>query len=220
MPSSAPARGASRPEEPPVWGGELCGGSGRGARLPGQKEEAKPRCKPRPVRSKARRMAANIRERKQILDYNQAFNALQLALKHDLGGKRLSKIATLRRAIHRIASLSRSLHSGPTPRGSCAHAECRGPFGEGDFRASHAAPFQPPLASGHSDAPVFPPGTPSPACGKRLPAAAALQQFYERPQEGSARPGPASYPRSPSRLFSWEHGFLEGTGYQPSPPLS
>ncbi|XP_012581551.1 PREDICTED: class A basic helix-loop-helix protein 9 [Condylura cristata] len=49
----------------------------------------------RPVRSKARRIAANVRERKRILDYNEAFNALRRALRHDLGGKRLSKIATL-----------------------------------------------------------------------------------------------------------------------------
>uniref|UniRef100_A0A669PLN2 Basic helix-loop-helix family member a9 n=1 Tax=Phasianus colchicus TaxID=9054 RepID=A0A669PLN2_PHACC len=69
-------------------------------------EEMKVRKRSRPARSKARRMAANVRERKRILDYNQAFNALRLALKHDLGGKRLSKIATLRRAIHRIAALS------------------------------------------------------------------------------------------------------------------
>uniref|UniRef100_A0A8C2TR35 Basic helix-loop-helix family member a9 n=1 Tax=Coturnix japonica TaxID=93934 RepID=A0A8C2TR35_COTJA len=71
----------------------------------GDAEEMKVRKRSRPVRSKARRMAANVRERKRILDYNQAFNALRLALKHDLGGKRLSKIATLRRAIHRIAAL-------------------------------------------------------------------------------------------------------------------
>uniref|UniRef100_H3B005 BHLH domain-containing protein n=1 Tax=Latimeria chalumnae TaxID=7897 RepID=H3B005_LATCH len=67
----------------------------------------------RPVRSKARRIAANVRERKRILDYNQAFNALRLALKHDLNGKRLSKIATLRRAINRISTLSMFLHSNP-----------------------------------------------------------------------------------------------------------
>lgn len=65
----------------------------------------------RPVRSKARRVAANVRERKRILDYNQAFNALRVVLNHDLSGKRLSKIATLRRAIHRISALSTLLHS-------------------------------------------------------------------------------------------------------------
>uniref|UniRef100_A0A8C9EEV7 BHLH domain-containing protein n=1 Tax=Phocoena sinus TaxID=42100 RepID=A0A8C9EEV7_PHOSS len=76
----------------------------------------------RPVRSKARRMAANVRERKRILDYNEAFNALRRALRHDLAGKRLSKIATLRRAIHRISALSLvlrdvvSLLSGPPVR--------------------------------------------------------------------------------------------------------
>ncbi|XP_019366508.1 PREDICTED: class A basic helix-loop-helix protein 9 [Gavialis gangeticus] len=92
---------------------------------PSDGEEPKGRRRSRPARSKARRMAANVRERKRILDYNQAFNALRLALKHDLSGKRLSKIATLRRAIHRIAVLSMSLRSGPAPRWPCAHAECR-----------------------------------------------------------------------------------------------
>ncbi|GAA6087047.1 class A basic helix-loop-helix protein 9-like [Tachysurus ichikawai] len=65
----------------------------------------------RPARSKARRVAANVRERKRILDYNQAFNALRMVLNHDLSSKRLSKIATLRRAIHRISALSGLLHS-------------------------------------------------------------------------------------------------------------
>ncbi|XP_025774364.1 class A basic helix-loop-helix protein 9 [Puma concolor] len=76
-------------------------------------EAASGRKRARPVRSKARRMAANVRERKRILDYNEAFNALRRALRHDLGGKRLSKIATLRRAIHRIAALSLVLRASP-----------------------------------------------------------------------------------------------------------
>ncbi|KAE8622091.1 hypothetical protein XENTR_v10005091 [Xenopus tropicalis] len=88
-------------------------------------EEAKPKKRTRPVRSKARRIAANVRERKRILDYNQAFNALRLALKHDLSGKRLSKIATLKRAINRISTLSMFLHSSPPQKWSCSHAECR-----------------------------------------------------------------------------------------------
>ncbi|ELR61873.1 Class A basic helix-loop-helix protein 9, partial [Bos mutus] len=70
-----------------------------GPRGLGEAEEvAGSRKRSRPVRSKARRMAANVRERRRILDYNEAFNALRRALRHDLGGKRLSKIATLRRA--------------------------------------------------------------------------------------------------------------------------
>ncbi|OCT93999.1 class A basic helix-loop-helix protein 9 [Xenopus laevis] len=88
-------------------------------------EEAKPKKRTRPVRSKARRIAANVRERKRILDYNQAFNALRKALKHDLSGKRLSKIATLKRAINRISTLSMFLHSSPPQKWSCSHAECR-----------------------------------------------------------------------------------------------
>ncbi|KAM4796320.1 class A basic helix-loop-helix protein 9 [Rhinophrynus dorsalis] len=88
-------------------------------------EETKPKKRTRPVRSKARRIAANVRERKRILDYNQAFNALRLALKHDLSGKRLSKIATLKRAINRISTLSMFLHSSPPQKWSCSHTECR-----------------------------------------------------------------------------------------------
>lgn len=77
----------------------------------------------RPVRSKARRMAANIRERKRIMDYNQAFNTLRIALNHDLSGKRLSKIATLQRAINRISALSIFLSTNP-PSNTCTHREC------------------------------------------------------------------------------------------------
>ncbi|XP_075706981.1 class A basic helix-loop-helix protein 9 [Rhinoderma darwinii] len=87
-------------------------------------EEAKPKKRTRPLRSKARRVAANVRERKRILDYNQAFNALRLTLKHDLSGKRLSKIATLKRAINRISTLSMFLHSGSEQKWACKHTEC------------------------------------------------------------------------------------------------
>ncbi|KAM7088815.1 class A basic helix-loop-helix protein 9 [Ciconia maguari] len=136
---SGAAMGKGTAPEPDSSEEELEGGSapqacyGQGLWVPqgreataclGDSKGMKVRKRSRPVRSKARRMAANVRERKRILDYNQAFNALRLALKHDLGGKRLSKIATLRRAINRITALSLSLHS--TGRcWSCAHSECR-----------------------------------------------------------------------------------------------
>ncbi|XP_019400867.1 PREDICTED: LOW QUALITY PROTEIN: class A basic helix-loop-helix protein 9, partial [Crocodylus porosus] len=110
---------AGRGPEPGAQAGAVGPHGSEASSCPGDGEEPKGRRRSRPVRSKARRMAANVRERKRILDYNQAFNALRLALKHDLRGKRLSKIATLRRAIHRIAVLSVSL------RWPCAHAECR-----------------------------------------------------------------------------------------------
>lgn len=90
---------------------------------PGDPEEGQAKKRNRPVRSKARRMAANVRERKRIMDYNQAFNALRVALNHDLSGKRLSKIATLQRAINRISALSVFLSSNP-PGKPCAHREC------------------------------------------------------------------------------------------------
>ncbi|CAF87147.1 unnamed protein product, partial [Tetraodon nigroviridis] len=89
-------------------------------------EDGSARKRNRPVRSKARRMAANIRERKRILDYNQAFNTLRIALNHDLSGKRLSKIATLQRAINRISALSVFLSSNPA-RNGCTHRECHRP---------------------------------------------------------------------------------------------
>lgn len=90
---------------------------------PSDPEEGQAKKRNRPVRSKARRMAANVRERKRIMDYNQAFNALRVALNHDLSGKRLSKIATLQRAINRISALSVFLNSNP-PSKPCAHREC------------------------------------------------------------------------------------------------
>lgn len=95
-------------------------------------EEGRPKKRSRPVRSTARRMAANVRERKRILDYNQAFNALRVALHHDLSGKRLSKIATLQRAINRISALSVFLRNNP-PNGAskpCTHRECYGQPGQ------------------------------------------------------------------------------------------
>uniref|UniRef100_A0A8C7WPE2 Basic helix-loop-helix family, member a9 n=1 Tax=Oryzias sinensis TaxID=183150 RepID=A0A8C7WPE2_9TELE len=96
---------------------------------PGDPEDGQTKKRNRPVRSKARRMAANVRERKRIMDYNQAFNALRVALNHDLSGKRLSKIATLQRAINRISALSVFLSSSP-PNKPCSHREChRSPVG-------------------------------------------------------------------------------------------
>uniref|UniRef100_A0A8D2LFL5 Basic helix-loop-helix family member a9 n=1 Tax=Varanus komodoensis TaxID=61221 RepID=A0A8D2LFL5_VARKO len=148
----------------------------QGAAHPGATEQAKPRRKARPTRSKARRVAANVRERRRILDYNQAFNALRLALRHDLAGKRLSKIATLRRAIHRIASLSRSLRSAPPARWPCAHAECRC---SGDPPGLFPLPQEPSCAK----APPLP-----------GPPEASLQRLHESPQEGSCPPGLAYHP--------------------------
>uniref|UniRef100_A0A7N9D6Z6 Class A basic helix-loop-helix protein 9 n=1 Tax=Macaca fascicularis TaxID=9541 RepID=A0A7N9D6Z6_MACFA len=128
----------------PEPGGDL-GVLGRTSLPPGQGEAEEPagRRRARPVRSKARRMAANVRERKRILDYNEAFNALRRALRHDLGGKRLSKIATLRRAIHRIAALSLVLRASPAPREPCGHLECHGPAARGDTGDTGASPQTP-----------------------------------------------------------------------------
>uniref|UniRef100_A0A674HPZ3 Basic helix-loop-helix family member a9 n=1 Tax=Taeniopygia guttata TaxID=59729 RepID=A0A674HPZ3_TAEGU len=142
----------------------------------------------RPVRSKARRMAANVRERKRILDYNQAFNALRLALKHDLGGKRLSKIATLRRAINRIAALSLSLRCSGCC-WPCAHPECRARAG--------VPPQEPGLKGGHPQLPweLIPAGTqrpPSPPCAAFSPQ--RHLHHYQSPKENRGVPGPAGIP--------------------------
>ncbi|XP_004594085.2 class A basic helix-loop-helix protein 9 [Ochotona princeps] len=115
----------------------------------GEAEETAGRKRARPARSKARRMAANVRERKRILDYNEAFNALRRALRHDLGGKRLSKIATLRRAIHRIAALSLVLRASPMPRWPCDHGECHGQASRvRDAGAGSPRPTSPPAGLG------------------------------------------------------------------------
>ncbi|XP_051536037.1 class A basic helix-loop-helix protein 9-like [Myxocyprinus asiaticus] len=102
----------------------------------------------RPVRSKARRDAANIRERKRISDYNQAFNTLRTVLKHDLSGKRLSKIATLKRAIHHISALSLYLqtHSTMEPDApTCTHTECHRQSEENDLLHKKSRTFKEPV---------------------------------------------------------------------------
>uniref|UniRef100_A0A3P9AQ74 BHLH domain-containing protein n=1 Tax=Esox lucius TaxID=8010 RepID=A0A3P9AQ74_ESOLU len=132
--------------------GSVCGRGGGGGDSPFQDSEGSASSPPsddpgqglakkhsRPVRSKARRVAANVRERKRILDYNQAFNALRVALNHNLSGKRLSKISTLQRAINRISALSVFLSSNPSNK-PCSHRECHrspgGPLALGMVRTS------------------------------------------------------------------------------------
>nr|XP_020659144.1 class A basic helix-loop-helix protein 9 [Pogona vitticeps] len=220
MPSAAP----SPREMPSPWGDDLPGAAMQTACFPPPRqrdagsfpEEPERRRKARPVRSKARRMAANVRERKRILDYNQAFNALRLTLKHDLGGKRLSKIATLRRAIHRIASLSCSLRiPRPTPKGSCTHPECHEAWGEPGARSHQLGLFQPPPESGYLTTALFQPSSalslaggpeegeevPNPTCylshHRLLPSPAACQQ----------RRGPDT-PTGPTGPFPWEYRFF------------
>ncbi|XP_027661957.1 class A basic helix-loop-helix protein 9 [Falco biarmicus] len=155
----------------------------------GDREGMKVRKRSRPVRSKARRMAANVRERKRILDYNQAFNALRLALKHDLGGKRLSKIATLRRAINRITALSLSLH-GAGCCWPCAHSECRSgagvPAQEPGVKASSPQLPWVPSSAGTASLQHCPP---SPLYVGFSPE----RQFhrYESPKEDRSMPSPA-----------------------------
>ncbi|XP_054857185.1 class A basic helix-loop-helix protein 9 [Eublepharis macularius] len=242
MPGSARQRDRSQPQALHTHEGELLGTPTWKAHFlqpcktkvspKSNAEEAKQRRKPRPMRSKARRMAANVRERKRILDYNQAFNALRLALKHDLGGKRLSKIATLRRAIHRIASLSTSLRS--VSRWPCAHAECHRPFGQESVKGNLIPSGLIPLPQEANCGDLLPfqsHTTTSLACGKCLPDS-SLQPFYESPKEGNYVPSPAyhssghclfgtravcqprqvDYGRScPSGNFPWEYGFFSSS---------
>ncbi|KAM5272731.1 class A basic helix-loop-helix protein 9 [Ctenodactylus gundi] len=187
----------------------------------GEVEDAAGRKRPRPVRSKARRMAANVRERKRILDYNEAFNALRRALRHDLGGKRLSKIATLRRAIHRITALSLVLRASPAPRWPCGHLECHGQAA-GSGVPGHAGtgpsrPAPPPTAASLARRDVT---------GPPLRCFCSPHVHLGRPRAAAEAPGPAAggnwrrYAGSPAAgPGSWPRGYLRsgpGLGYQHS----
>ncbi|XP_040506390.1 class A basic helix-loop-helix protein 9 [Gallus gallus] len=163
----------------------------------GDTEEMKVRKRSRPARSKARRMAANVRERKRILDYNQAFNALRLVLKHDLGGKRLSKIATLRRAIHRIAALSLSLHCWP-----CTHSECRRQ-GVRDSR------LVPPSAMGYGCYPSESQLHCYESLQEDRPAASPV--FYPVGSQQKHTSNPQAIPLAP---LPWQPGGLQSSGFQ------
>lgn len=174
----------------------------------GEADEApSSRKRARPARSKARRVAANVRERKRILDYNEAFNALRRALRHDLGGKRLSKIATLRRAIHRITALSLVLRASPAPRWPCGHLECH----------SRAERVGDPGYAGSS-----PPRPGPPPAGPFAPRCASCSQHTPpgRPvaeAQGVAPASAVSWRRGPGAPLAWPLGHPRagsGLGYQ------
>ncbi|XP_025957202.2 class A basic helix-loop-helix protein 9 [Dromaius novaehollandiae] len=187
----------------------------------GRAGEGTARKRSRPARSKARRMAANVRERKRILDYNQAFNALRLALRHDLSGKRLSKIATLRRAISRIAALSLSLR-GAAHAWPCAHAECRGRAGPPEQPARDGRPPRCPLSwePGHPPEPQRP--------RDRSPREAGCIPGPARRSAGSPQLGPrAARQQQPTAArrdtaagpFAWPLGPFQRPGYQQRLPI-
>ncbi|MEE6468614.1 hypothetical protein FKM82_008330 [Ascaphus truei] len=166
-------------------------------------EEAKPKKRTRPVRSKARRVAANVRERKRILDYNQAFNALRLTLKHDLSGKRLSKIATLKRAINRISTLSMFLHSSPPQKWPCSHRECHLQYDghrQPEIKDSCPQPLQMPIQTrqpltsnpSYGDAAHLP-QCPSPHFSRLSPETPYFQCQYGTPTEDNLMPGSPYY---------------------------
>ncbi|XP_078082016.1 class A basic helix-loop-helix protein 9-like [Mustelus asterias] len=213
----------------------------RGSPRGSQSEESGAKRRSRPVRSKARRIAANVRERKRILDYNQAFNALRLSLKHDLNGKRLSKIATLRRAIHKIASLSLSLRSQRWP---CCHTECQeGRLAEPCGAAYPSLPAHPPLAPESHRGDLHPlAGCSSPMYPKCSPEAA----FYlQPPRAGSPKEDNSvsasqycsngsyqlgvrtscqqhhgeSFADSCPLPFTWQFNYFPGTNYQHTLPM-
>lgn len=152
----------------------------------------------RPVRSKARRVAANVRERKRILDYNEAFNALRRALRHDLGGKRLSKIATLRRAIHRITALSLVLRASPAPRWACGHLECLGQAARAGA-AGDAGSSPPRLAP--PPARLF-----APRCASCSPHTPLGRPRLVAEAQGLAQASPGSWRRCPGAPFAWPLG--------------
>ncbi|XP_069730468.1 class A basic helix-loop-helix protein 9 [Phaenicophaeus curvirostris] len=202
----------------------------------GDPEGMKVRKRSRPVRSKARRMAANVRERKRILDYNQAFNALRLALKHDLGGKRLSKIATLRRAINRITALSLSLHSAGRC-WPCTHSECRGRAG-GSAREPGMKTSRPqlPWEPGYAGAASLQCCPPSPLYTTFTPERQVHR--HESPKEDHSMPSPAycssgtqqpglrgqqrytSSLRDPlAGAVSWQLGYCQSWGHQQHFPI-
>nr|XP_015222814.1 PREDICTED: class A basic helix-loop-helix protein 9 [Lepisosteus oculatus] len=207
---------------------------------PSEPDEARAKKRSRPVRSKARRVAANVRERKRILDYNQAFNALRMALKHDLNGKRLSKIATLRRAINRISALSVFLRAQPAAGRPC------GPFPAPPQPAGHPQAFQVSPeqlyadAAGHLGPPCSPP--PHYACYSPEPPLYLQHGHFGSPRDDIRSPNfyssgggtgcqfgvrttchhnhMDSYPEaSPTLPFSWQFSYLQGTGYQQSLPM-
>uniref|UniRef100_A0A8C8VLL2 Basic helix-loop-helix family member a9 n=1 Tax=Pelusios castaneus TaxID=367368 RepID=A0A8C8VLL2_9SAUR len=225
--------------------GALCLGSRQEqwASKGGDTEDLMRRKRNRPVRSKARRVAANVRERKRILDYNRAFNALRLALKHDLNGKRLSKIATLRRAINRIASLSTSLHTSPARRWPCAHTECRiwydGPQEEASITGGQPQLIQLPFQHSYPETSNFQHCPPSPAY-PRYSAEPLLLPHYGSPKKDHFISSPAYYcsgnsplgvralcqHKHPGRIrdslpgpVSWQLGCIQGSSYQQSLPM-
>ncbi|XP_067166053.1 class A basic helix-loop-helix protein 9 [Apteryx mantelli] len=256
MAGAAVGNGATRPREPHGSEEELDGGAAPQMRcrqdlwVPtgqdtaaclGRTEEMKVRKRSRAVRSKARRMAANVRERKRILDYNQAFNALRLALRHDLSGKRLSKIATLRRAINRIAALSTSLH-GTAHCWPCAHAECRsragGPAPEQGARDGCPQLFPLSWEPGSADAAGLQHCVPSPLPAGYPPATQLPR--YESPKQHRSVPSPAYYSGGGPHLglraacqqthadnlrdplagpFPWQLGYFQRSGYQQRLPI-
>lgn len=220
-------RGLKRGEDSVGDLGHSCPEAGRNfgvlRRSLDEEEEAAGRKRERPARSKARRMAANVRERKRILDYNEAFNALRRALQHDLGGKRLSKIATLRRAIHRITALSLVLRASPAPRWPCGHLECHGQAAHGSSTGdsgfsvprSVLSPAAPSLARRDTASPLVPPAPRCASCSPHAPLGRP-RVMAEMPSLAQASGG--SWRRCPGAApvgsIQWRWG--SGLGYQHS----
>lgn len=194
-------------------------------------EGGSPRKRNRPVRSKARRMAANIRERKRILDYNQAFNTLRIALNHDLSGKRLSKIATLQRAINRISALSVFLNTNPA-RNACTHRECNRSSAQSAVAMGTSNLEQLSVAIPHLDNQSYLPWHASVSQPIQSPGPPMWRLASEPHVYVSASVTPCSYPCHPSEehLYSTQGAFSspsdlpsshlypqlgEGLGYQP-----
>ncbi|XP_051891907.1 class A basic helix-loop-helix protein 9-like [Pristis pectinata] len=211
-------------------------------------EESKAKKRNRPVRSKARRIAANVRERKRILDYNQAFNALRLSLKHDLNGKRLSKIATLRRAINKISTLSMLLHSSPSAaqRWTCSHAECQR-LAEETRLGDHGQAYQIPMESCSlpTQAPYGDSNHLAACSSPHYPKCAAESPFYfQQPSNSSSKDEPLMaspqyyssgncqlgvrtvYHQNHVETFvdsslplAWQFNYFPGTNYQQTLPM-
>ncbi|XP_028321700.1 class A basic helix-loop-helix protein 9 [Gouania willdenowi] len=188
----------------------------------GDPEEGLTKKRNRPIRSKARRMAANVRERKRIMDYNQAFNALRVALNHDLSGKRLSKIATLQRAINRISALSVFL-SSTNPGKQCSHRECNkssvAPAAVGDSRLEHTKVTAPRL-----EHPSYVPWHASISHqlqtqqGSHVPRLPTESHVYMDNTVSSCPPSP-HYPCYPVEGQLYGHGHCSSTHDHPPSPM-
>lgn len=150
---------------------------------------------------------------RSILDYNEAFNALRRALRHDLGGKRLSKIATLRRAIHRDRSARspRAARASPAPASPAGTRSAMGrPRAEGTQETWPSSPAATPLPARAALRPRPPRTRPWGGPGRRAPR--RCRAGPRPPTEAGAGLSSSAWPRGflRSGLPGWATNTLTG----------